>query len=182
MRRPAFGRSFLWGGLVGARFEAGNAAGDGEGGEVDDGDERRGEEAPGDGGVEGGGAEFVEEEGGLVPEQLAHAGEVEGEMRGGEEVFAGADAGEHDGDVDGPAGLVEELDDGLVEFQGDGGDGAEEGGEAEDGEEGAGHADGEGEGDFFGGDALGELGDDGVAEAALPEAALVGGGVRRRRR
>ena len=168
--------------LVGAGFEAGDATGDGQGDEVGERDERRGEDEPGDDGVKRGGAEVAEEKRGMVPEQVAHVADIEGDGGGTAEVFAETDEAVHRGDVDGPAGLVEQVDDRLVEAQCNGGGDTQERGGAEDGKQGAGGADGEGEGDFFGRDALGELGDERIADAALPEGARRerrGGGRRR---
>ena len=195
LRRRECCRSFTrcsgWGlgrgGLCGWRcfrggLRAGEAAHQRQGDEVDRADKQRREQAPGDDGVEGGGAELVEELARVVPEEFAHADDVEGDPGGAEECLPEADTGVHHGDMRGPEELVDEVDEWLVELEEDGGGDAEGGGGAEDGKEGAGAADGEGEGDFARGNALGELREDRVEDAALPERAgkRRGGGDGRR--
>ena len=187
-RRRALSRVLLRGGVVGAGRGPGGGFGpepvdgaeDGPGEIVDGGDVERGDKRPADDGVERGGAEFVEESHGAVPEKLVHPGQAKADPGGARNRLAEMYAGKDGGHLRGPEHLIKELDNGLVEPEEEGDEEAEEGGGADDREERTAAADGEGEGDFLRGDALRKLGDDWITKAALPESAGGAGGGGRR--
>ncbi len=92
-------------------------------------------------------------------------------VRRAKDGLAQPDAAEDRRKMRGPERLVDELDDGLVQSQAPRDDEAQQGRGAENGKQGERTADGDGERDFLRRDALGELGDDRVAQAPLPEIA-----------
>lgn len=145
--------------------EAGEEGGD-EG--FDEEKEDGGNEGPGDNSLTGGEAEVFDEfprVGGELADQL---GDREGDGIGLEDPLACADEDEDEGKVEGIDCVAGDLDDGLIQLEEPRGDEAEEGGAAHDGEDAEDNPGGNGPAEFVGGDALGELVNDGLDEPALP--------------
>ena len=127
------------------------------------------EEEPDGDAFEADDAEVLEEVDGMRFKFGDEKGDGEGLVGLTEEGFAGAVEGDEEGELEWIGEVTGDEDDGLIEVEEEGGEGAEESGGAEDGEDAEGEAEGDGDGDFLGGDSLLELGGDGVEHATFPE-------------
>jgi len=117
----------------------------------------------------------MEKASGFRPELVAHFANMEMYRRGPEEFFAESHTKIDDWNVYGPTGLVDQLRDRLVQLQRPCGNEAQQRGSAENREHRDGATNRQGERDFFRCDALGELRDERITEAALPESTSRGG-------
>ena len=119
--------------------------------------------------MEGDQAVPMDEEPGVVPEHLVHVSDVQVRPRLPKKPLAQPDKPEDRRNVQGDAKAVDDLDDRLVQAEGHPDDEAQEGGRAPDGEKAARAADGQGQGDLLGSDALGQLVHNGIHDASLPK-------------
>ena len=138
-------------------------------GEIEAADDERHAEQPRGGGMHAGPAKALQESRGVVPEGMDERGDREWHGRGAPDFFADPHVDQDEHELQGAQDLVEGLQNGLVEPQPQADPEVQERGKAEEREQGTRGAHRKREGEFIGGDALGQLSPDGADEAALPE-------------